>query len=80
LPAAAAAAAAAASGAHDMSQLKAHPLFEGVDWQAVRGRPAPVPAPLPQPSPDDVGLDWELTSLLQQQPVRYEYLPSGTPV
>jgi hypothetical protein len=63
-----------------MRELKQHPFFQGIDWEHLREGPAPVFTPPQPPSGEDMSLDWELTSLFNSQPVRYEYLPSGTAV
>ena len=63
-----------------MREVKQHPFFQGIDWDHIWDRPAPVFTPPKPPSAEEMSLDWELTSLFNSQPVRYEYLPSGTAV
>lgn len=60
------------AGAVDMAELKAHPFFKGLEWEGLRRSEAPAFTP---PAPDTMdmeGLDWELNSLLAQQPLVYE--------
>jgi hypothetical protein len=70
-------------GAHDLSELRAHPFFEGVDWQRVRDAPAPPTVDARAPDTAAMGLDWELTSMALDSTngmPSYEYLPPGTAV
>lgn len=70
------------TGAKSLEELQAHPFFAGVDWAAVRDAPAPRFVPPPAPPADDLGLDWELSSLFRSAapPLKYEYLPPGAAV
>ncbi len=52
------------AGANDMSELKVHPFFEGVDWSTLRSSPAPDFLPPPPPNEAAEALDWELSSLV----------------
>jgi len=47
------------SGSGDAEDVKAHPFFEGVDWDAVLAMQVtpPLPPPLTAPSVEQVGLD-----------------------
>lgn len=51
-------------GANDMSELKAHPFFEGIDWSTLRSGSAPEFLPPPPPNEAAEALDWELSSLV----------------
>lgn len=56
------------SGAEDLSELKAHSFFSGIDWDTLRCGTAPsFLAPTPPGGIDDgeAGWDWELTSLVR---------------
>lgn len=55
-------------GAADMSQLKSHAFFAGVDWSLLRNQAAPAYEPPQAPAVDEEGLDWELTSLVRNLP------------
>ncbi|MEW5297968.1 MAG: hypothetical protein WDW38_003738 [Sanguina aurantia] len=59
-------------GAVDMAELKGHPFFEGLVWEGLRSSEAPAFTPPPADTMDMEGLDWELNSLLAQQPLVYE--------
>ncbi|GFR45067.1 hypothetical protein Agub_g6441 [Astrephomene gubernaculifera] len=54
-------------GAEDLSELKSHPFFAGIDWATLRSQPAPdyLPPPPPGCGGEEEGLDWELTSLVR---------------
>eukprot|EP00878_Enallax_costatus_P040720 GHUV01047074.1.p1 GENE.GHUV01047074.1~~GHUV01047074.1.p1 ORF type:complete len:291 (+),score=88.91 GHUV01047074.1:747-1619(+) len=68
-------------GYNSIDEVKQHPFFAGINWDAVREAPAPKIVACRQHSSQDVGLDWELTSLIRNsQPVKYEYLPTGATV
>lgn len=60
------------TGAVDMAELKGHPFFEGLVWEGLRSSEAPAFTPPPADTMDMEGLDWELNSLLAQQPLVYE--------
>jgi hypothetical protein len=69
-------------GAEDLSDLKAHPFFAGIDWDTLRSGPAPpfLP-PTPPGSGDEEGLDWELSSLVRdaaEGPRRSPSQPAGS--
>lgn len=55
-------------GARDISELKEHAFFAGVDWGSLRSGPAPEYVPPEPPAADEEGLDWELTSLVRNLP------------
>ncbi|GLC47419.1 hypothetical protein PLESTB_000543000 [Pleodorina starrii] len=55
-------------GADDISELKSHPFFAGIDWDTLRTGPAPAFLPPTPPSGTGDGAegwDWELTSLVR---------------
>ena len=77
-------------GARDLDDLRAHPFFEGIDWQHPGGARAAAPAPAlvaraqsAAQAEEDAALDWELVSLFKgpgaAARVRYEYLPTDSP-
>lgn len=69
------------AGYSSIQEVKQHAFFAGINWEAVRKAPAPQTVACRQHSPQDVGLDWELTSLIRtSQPVRYEYLTTEATV
>lgn len=76
------------SGAEDLSELQSHPFFEGIDWATLRSQPAPAFKRKSVASDDgeELGLDWELTSLFAPgapggfERVKYEYLPTGAQI
>jgi hypothetical protein len=72
-----------APGYRCIDEVKQHPFFAGVAWDAVRQAPAPPVVSRPEAGRDDLSLDWELMSLFRQAnpaAVKYEYLPSGATV
>jgi 3-phosphoinositide dependent protein kinase-1 len=66
-------------GAGDTAELRAHPFFEGVAWEALRDGPAPAFRPRAAPVEDDEGFDWEMSSLALAAPVRYTYDAAPAP-
>lgn len=69
------------AGYHSLDEVKQHPFFAGINWEAVREAPAPKILACKQQSSQDLALDWELTSLIRSSaPVKYEYLPTGATV
>jgi len=69
----------AGAGEEGLPELKSHPFFAGVDWASLREQPAPAFArPQRHADVDDVGLDWEMTSLMASLPVQYGH-EAGSP-
>lgn len=62
-------------GAGSLSELKSHPFFQGIKWSNVRQCEAPDFIQRPKANPDDEALDWDLRSLDEALPVKYEYVP-----
>ena len=61
------------AGAQDLQEVKAHPFFQGVQWDGLRDSPAPAFArPQHAPEVESVGLDWEMSSLAAALPVAYQ--------
>jgi hypothetical protein len=42
---------------------KAHPFFDGIDWEGIRQQTAPSFIPPTEPNPSDLEQDWELQSM-----------------
>jgi len=66
-------------GAQDLSELKSHAFFHGIDWQNLRELPAPSPVIV---DTDSIGsaassFDWELQSLVAALPKIGNSSPSG---
>ena len=60
----------AGAGEGGLARLMGHAFFSGVDWAGLREAPAPAFArPQRDAHVDDVGLDWEMTSLVAALPV-----------
>lgn len=69
----------AGAGEEGLQELKSHPFFAGVDWALLREQPAPAFArPQRHADVDDVGLDWEMTSLMASLSVQYGH-EAGSP-
>eukprot|EP01026_Neomeris_dumetosa_P069887 TRINITY_DN6934_c1_g1_i1.p1 TRINITY_DN6934_c1_g1~~TRINITY_DN6934_c1_g1_i1.p1 ORF type:complete len:371 (-),score=61.53 TRINITY_DN6934_c1_g1_i1:158-1243(-) len=64
-------------GSEDLEDLKKHPFFEGVKWKDLFQQEAPKYFPPKVPDIDDVGHDWELTSLMSALPIQYVYDENG---
>lgn len=60
------------AGAVDISEVKGHPFFNGLQWDGLRQSSAPAFTPPPPESLEMEGLDWELNSMLSDQPLIYE--------
>lgn len=50
-------------GSDDIASLKAHPFFDGIDWEGIRQQTAPSFIPPTEPNPSDLEQDWELQSM-----------------
>ena len=59
--------------------LKQHPCFEGVQWESVFDQDAPVFVLPPPPDDEAESFDWDLSTLASLGPIKYEYVPTGTP-
>lgn len=61
------------AGAQNLQEVKAHPFFQGVQWEGLLNSPAPAFArPQHAPEVESVGLDWEMSSLAAALPVAYQ--------
>eukprot|EP01024_Parvocaulis_polyphysoides_P031463 TRINITY_DN28418_c0_g3_i1.p3 TRINITY_DN28418_c0_g3~~TRINITY_DN28418_c0_g3_i1.p3 ORF type:complete len:124 (+),score=38.62 TRINITY_DN28418_c0_g3_i1:432-803(+) len=64
-------------GCDDLEELKKHAFFEKTEWENLWEQKAPEFLAPKVVDADDVGYDWELTSLMSALPIKYGYRENG---